>query len=434
MCLRRSGSRYVQSRNEGLTPAHAAPRIVLVNRYFYPDLSATSRMASDLALSLARAGRGVCVVTGRQRYDCAEEVLQAREHVQGVDVRRIWTTRFGRAHLLGRAIDYATFYFSAFAVLLRVVSKGDIVLAKTDPPLISIVAWAVSRLRGAQTVNWLQDLFPEVVTAIGWRADRGPMRLLVVARNRSLRDAAANVVLGERMQRRVVGNGIAPNRVHTIPNWADGSRIRPVKPTDNALRREWRLEGHFVIGYSGNLGRAHEFKTVLGAMERLHADQTTKFLFVGGGSGMDELRRQAEQADLPNCQFVGYQPDERLAESLSVPDVHLVSLRPELEGLIVPSKVYGILAAGRPVIFIGDPDGEVGVLVAANGCGYTVKVGDVDGLVQMVQRLKSDPELVATLGARSRRCFEQQYDFHHAMSCWQALLDRLFLPSAGARA
>lgn len=400
-------------------------KIVLINRYFYPDLSATSQMASDMAFAMARRGYDIRVLTSRQRYECPQERLPVRECAHGVEIQRIWTTRFGRSGLVGRMLDYASFYLSAFLASLRLVEKGDVIVVKTDPPLISVVAWFVARLRGARIVNWLQDLFPEVALALGIRPGRFWTRALVRLRNRSLQAAETNVVLGERMQKRLVQNGVASGRIEVIPNWADGARIRPVSPGTNGLRRAWGLEGRFVVGYSGNLGRAHEFQTMLGAMDRLRDDSGTVFVFIGGGVGMRGLERAVTATGLQNCRFFPYQPVERLAESLSVPDVHWVSLRPQLEGLIVPSKIYGITAAARPAVFIGDPAGEVGRLISACGCGFSVPIGEVVGLANRLAQLKRDPELAVEMGCRGRACFERHYDLAHGADRWEAVLSRL---------
>ena len=149
-------------------------RVIFLNRYFYPDHSATSQMLSDLAFFLAGAGHEVCVVTSCQRYDDAAAGLPLRERIDGVEVHRVRTTRFGRDNLVGRAADYATFYLAAGWRLWRIARAGDVIVAKTDPPLISVVAWLIARWRGARLVNWVQDVFPEVAEALGVRALAGP--------------------------------------------------------------------------------------------------------------------------------------------------------------------------------------------------------------------------------------------------------------------
>ena len=184
-----------------------------------------------------------------------------------------------------RALDYLSFYFAASARLLGIVRAGDVVVAMTDPPLVSVPAGWVARLRGARLVNWLQDLFPEVATNLGMAWAGGPGgRLFRWLHDGSLRHAAANVVLGRRMHQRVVALGIEPSKIAQIPNWADGKVLRPADRAINPLRAKWRIGGEFVVGYSGNMGRAHEFQTVLDAADGLRAQTDIAFLFVGGGA------------------------------------------------------------------------------------------------------------------------------------------------------
>ncbi|MCI0750002.1 MAG: glycosyltransferase family 4 protein, partial [Nevskiales bacterium] len=254
--------------------------VIFLNRYFFPDHSSTGQMLSDLAFDLARAGHAVHVITGRQIYDDAEATLVAREAIQGVRVHRVWTTRFGRQGLLGRAVDYLSFYVSAVVCLARTVRRGDRVVVMTDPPLISIPVAVVARLRGAWLIHWLQDLFPEIACRLRLKAVAPVAPLLRVLRNASLRAAHLNVVLGERMARRVADEGIPPDRIRIIHNWSDGSQIRPVAPADNALRAAWGLQDRFVAGYSGNMGRVHEFDTILAAMQELVGDERIVFLFI----------------------------------------------------------------------------------------------------------------------------------------------------------
>jgi colanic acid biosynthesis glycosyl transferase WcaI len=396
-------------------------KIVFLNRYFYPDHSATSQMLSDVAFHVAARGCAVHVITSRQRYDDPVAALPATESVRGVAVHRIWTTRFGRSHLAGRAIDYLTFYLSAATRLAGLACAGDLVVAKTDPPLISVPAALVARLRGARLINWLQDVFPETAERLGVRFAKGPVGALVRGlRTFSLRAARVNVVIGERM--RAVVEGFAPGTTEVIHNWADGVAIRPVRSDSNRLRETWGLRGKFVVGYSGNMGLAHEFETVLNACALLRSEPDIVFLFVGAGSRRAWMEREAKVRGLANIVFRPYQPRAALAESLSAADVHLISLRPALEGLIVPSKFYGIAAAGRPVIFVGERDGEIARLIAAHHCGTCVPVGDAEALAAAIVLLRNDPARRLAMGAAARHLLETRFERRLAMARWEAVL------------
>jgi len=386
--------------------------IVFVNRYFHPDHSATSQIASDLAFHLAERGWDVEAITSRQRYDDPRARLAPGETVRGVRITRIATTRFGRAFLPGRAIDYLTFYLGTFFALLR--RRDAIVIAMTDPPLLSVVAALASR----NVVNWVQDLFPEVAEALGIRS----VRWLRAIRNWSLKRAKKNIVLGELMAARV------PN-AEVIHNWADRD-LRPVpvpepvpvpgfSETSEAGHGSGRGHGHgFVIGYSGNLGRAHEFATIVDAMRRL---PDVRFVFTGAGAQLERVKREAGA----NAEFRPYAPREQLSESLSAADAHLVTLQPALEGLIVPSKFYGILAVTRPVIFVGARDGELARIINAHDCGIVVEAGDVDALVDGIRTLAADRERAAAMGARGRALYAERFAPHVAFASWERVLQNV---------
>jgi glycosyltransferase involved in cell wall biosynthesis len=192
--------------------------------------------------------------------------------------------------------------------------------------------------------------------------------------------------------------------------------------------REWRLEGKFVLGYSGNMGHVHEFKTIIDAAESLKNVTEIAFVFIGAGIARHWLETEVADRGLRNVQFQPYQPDDRLRWSLSVPDVHFVSLRPTLEGLIVPSKFYGIAAAGRPVIHIGDPDGEIACILEREQCGWSFCVGEVGPLTQCILRLFQRRHEVLEAGQRARRAFDRQYSRTRALNTWRELLDSVGIP------
>lgn len=426
-------------------------RLYFINRYFYPDHSATSQMLSDLVFALADRGHQITVITSRLSYDDPTMRLPRRETVGGVDIVRLATTGFGRAGLVGRAVDYATFGLAAAWLLLWRLRRGDVVVTKTDPPLLSLVTTPIVRLRRARAVNWLQDIFPEVATALGMARGRlsgAAIAALRWLRNRALRKASLNIAIGDRMATEVRRLGVAPDKVRVIPNWADARSIRAIPAQHNRLRAEWRLQDKFVVGYSGNLGRAHDISTMIHAIvmnvreaqdspvaasatdaicASTASDTPVSWLFVGGGAQLPRLKAEADRRGGSDVMFQPYQPREMLSESLSVPDVHLITLRPALEGLIVPSKYYGIAAAGRPAIFIGDPDGEIARILKASDTGIVVAEGDGPALIRAVRYLASNPEQCEAMGRRARGLFETKYDFAFAVEAWEDAISSLSL-------
>jgi len=411
------------------------PRLIFVNRFFFPDLSATSQILSDLACHLASAGRDVHVVTSTQLYDDAKAALPVSEIINGVHVHRVPSTGLGRNTLPGRSIDYVSFYRSMWQCLVALAEQGGVIVAKTDPPLTSIVAMEAARRKGARLVNWLQDIYPETAVALGVPFMRGPFAASLTAlRNRSLRQADATVVIGDLMARKVESLGAPSTRVHVIPNWCNDEVIRPVAQAENPLRQAWGLVGQFVLGYSGNLGRAHEFQTVLAAAGQLRNEPHFIFLMIGGGKRFEELARAVKRQGLTcSFRFIPYQEQKMLPYSLAVADAHWLSLNPKLEGLIVPSKFYGIAAVGKPIIVIGNKDGEIARLVQQHDCGIVVAPGDGEALVDALRLLSSAPETISEMGRRARAMLDGHFTRQKALQRWSGLLDRLDKSSASAR-
>jgi len=400
-------------------------RVFFFNRYVFPDHSATSQLVTDLAWHLRKVGVDVVLVGSRQRYDQADARLASSEQIDGIDIRRVGGSAFGRASLVGRAFDYLSYYLGAAGLLWREVRAGDQVVMLTDPPLLGVVLAPLVRRRGAMDLHWLQDLFPEVAEVVlggfwrGWRTR--PLRWL---RDRSLRRGARVVAISTVMAAQLRSRGIAVERLSVIANWTDDQHIQPLALLDNPLRRDWRLEGRFVIAYSGNLGRAHDWQTVLEAASRLADQPRFAFLLIGGGSGQQALVDAARARGLRNVEIRPYQPREALSLSLAVADVHWLSLHPALEGTILPSKLYGILAAARPAIFIGDVEGEVGRLLTQHDAGVAIAPNDVDGLVAAITSMASDPERTRDMGRRGRRLLDAGYTQAQAIARWTDLLLR----------
>ncbi|HEX3098356.1 MAG TPA: glycosyltransferase family 4 protein [Usitatibacter sp.] len=392
---------------------------IFFNRFFHPDSSATSQMLSDLAFHWAAAGRDVHVVTSRiPGSDSPGEV------VNGVTVHRVAAPSEGPHGLAQRAFAYAAYSLGARRAAMSLVSPGDVVIVKTDPPLLAPVLAHLAKGRGAHVVAWLQDLFPEVAVEYGVPGMRGPVAaMLRRMRDRSLARMDAVVAIGDAMASRVRDLGcVAPERVHVIHNWADGRAIAPLAPEANALRRAWNPGGAFLVAYSGNLGRVHEFDTLLGAAALLAADPGIRFVVVGRGPRLADVKARARRMGLANLRFEPHQDRSVLAQSLGAADVHLAVLRPAFEGLVLPSKLYGIMAAGRPTIFVGSVTGETGRILAETGAGLAVATGDAEGLAAAIRRLRDDASLCAAMGARARKALEERYDMALAFARWDAVI------------
>ena len=406
-------------------------KLIFVNRYFYPDESATSQLLTDLGFRLADGGHNVHVITSRQLLEDPKASLEPKESVRGVAVHRIWTSTWGRFNLLGRAFDYLTFHiFSAFA-LLRLVGPGDIVVAKTDPPMIGFVAGLVASLRGGKLVNWMQDIYPEIADRLEVSGISGIGRGLRALRNSTCAKADQNVVIGRCMREFLLAEGIDEESLSVIPNWVNDRMIRPIPKENNTLASLWGLQDKLVIGYSGNIGRGHDFNALLLAAEAMADDPAVTFLFIGNGARRQDVEDRARALNLRNVVFQPYQPYALLPLSLTVPDIHVVTLQSEMSGLLVPSKFYGALAVGRPVVFIGPSDCEVARVINAHECGYVLEPDEIDRLGIVLRELCTNAEMRLAMGQRARQALDLEYSREHALVSWQGLLTEV-ADNAGA--
>ncbi len=394
-------------------------KIIFINRFFYPDHSATSQMLTDLVFGLVEGidDEEIHIVTSRQQYDTPDALLEKYELINKVHVHRIWTSRFGRQNLLGRVVDYLSFYISSIFILFGLTKKNDIVVAKTDPPLISVIAAGVAKVKGAHLYNWLQDLFPEVAAELGMKFARGwPYTMLKKVRNKTLMQAKSNIVIGKAIANKLRSEGIPDDKITIIHNWADEDQIKLVSHEQNTLRYDWGLSEKFVVGYSGNLGRSHDFSTILAAAESLKNNDDIRFLLIGGGAQLESIKQECIDRKLSNIVFKPYQPRDMLSESLSVSDIHLISLKPELEGLILPCKFYGILAVGRPVIFIGAEDGEIAEVVKKESCGYSITQGDTGNLIESILKEINLLRNTEDGSKKIRKLFDDSYSKKRAIT------------------
>jgi len=407
-------------------------RVLLLNRFFFPDHSATSQLATDLAIDLAARGFEVMAITSRQRYDDPSARLVPDEVYAGVHIRRVGTTRFGRQNLIGRAFDYLSFYLGASFALWREATPGALVIAMTDPPLLGVLAATVAHVRGARCLNWLQDVFPEVAENLDLLRPPALGSLLRVLRNWSLRHADVTVVIGDHMAARVAP--FCASLPVVIPNWAleeidaDTTNAAHDALATNPLRAQWGLGDAFIVGYSGNMGRAHRLDELIDAACALRLQPSLRFLLIGDGAQRTALEARVQGLGLQNVMFQPYQPRERLRDSLSLPDIHIVSLDERLEGLIVPSKFVGVIAMGRPVIWIGAPDGEVGSLINASGCGVTVPTGDAAALAQTLRELSDDHARggarLRTMAHHAQALSSARFRRRDALAAWAATIAR----------
>lgn len=388
-------------------------RLTFVNRFYWPETPATGQLLTDLAEALAARGHEVAVVTSHS----GAAGLPSTETRNQVHITRVRGTRWADAGSAGKAMDFATFLFLATWRLLVVGRRGDTFVPMTDPPMLGLGVWLVARVRRARVIHWVQDIYPEIaieLTGHRWLAALKPWR------NLSWRHADRCVTLGRDMGSVLTRCGVDPARLGIVPNAAPiDLDLEPV-PSNGNLRTEWSLQGKFVVAYSGNLGRVHDLDPVIELADRLRDAAEITFLFIGDGPRRPALEREAVRRGLRNVQFRPTQPRARLAEALALGQVHLVTLQPGCEHYVFPSKFYGIVAAGRPIVFIGPASCELAETVRTRGLGLVFGRDEVETLAEALRRLVRHPESCREFEVAARRFATEERG--QAVARWTALL------------
>jgi glycosyltransferase involved in cell wall biosynthesis len=374
-------------------------RIVFFNRSYYPDTGATGQLLTELTQDLAREhGFEVTVVAGASPDSSTPPVV---DH-EGVTIVRARGTQLARRGFLGRFANYVTYFLSAFWVSLR-LPRADIVVALTDPPIIGLVAWATSKRMGARFVFLCQDIFPEVANLLEDFHSNTVNAILQRVNCFLVKRADRIIALGETMKARLVdGKNADPAKITVIHNWADTEAISPSSKS-NAFSRAHGLADKFVVMHSGNIGLSQNLDYLIESASRLHDERGVVFLIVGDGVRREALQRDVERRKLDNVVFLPYQPREAMRDSYATADVFVVSLKPGLAGYIVPSKLYGILASGRPYVAAVEARTEVAAITEEYDCGAVIAPGDVGGMVHEITRLFRDRERTERLGRNARR-------------------------------
>jgi colanic acid biosynthesis glycosyl transferase WcaI len=364
-------------------------RVLLLNQCFHPDHVATSQYLTELALGLVKEGHEVTAVASSRGYDDPARRYPVREQWRGVEIHRIWTPGLGKKSRWRRFVDFAAFWLSATWILLK-LPRFDVTVCLTSPPLISSLGTLAAVVKGGQVVPWVMDLNPDEAVAAGWLKAGGlPERIMSALQRWSFGKAARIVVLDRFMAERVRQKGVGADVIHTDAPWSHDEALRYDAQMRQAFRQEHRLEDKFVVMYSGNHSPCNPLDTLLQATERLAQDPRFHFMFVGGGSEQQKVRRFAEEKQLRNIQILPYQPINRLSGSLSSADVHVIVLGEPFVGMIHPCKIYNVLSLGLRHLCIGPAECHLTDLAAEVGdkrYSLTGKHGQVEELVQSLKQ------------------------------------------------
>lgn len=403
--------------------------LIILSQYFYPDLSSTSQLLTELAEDLNEYGYHIKVYTVKPSYLKSKIETKKEEIYKGIDICRVGATRFNKNNIFGRLINFFSYVFLVFSKLLFQKDKYPLLIV-SNPPFLSMIGLLFRKIRKQKYIYLIYDIYPEIAVKMGYLKEKNIIvKLWDKINYQVLINAEKAIVLGEYMAEKIKKKYqlFEDHKIKIIHNWADEHFIIPIKKEENWFVKKYNLEDKFIILFSGNIGLLQDLSTVMNAAEKLKVYKDILFLFIGEGGSLNKLRTIVSQKKLYNVKFLSYQPKEKFPYSLNASDISIIALEKGVEGLAVPCKTYGILASGRAVLGLVGKNCEVADVIKNAECGFRVDQGDVDGLVEKIKYIYENPEILKIMGENSRKYFEKHFTRSQMTSKYYKILENMSL-------
>lgn len=398
-------------------------KLLIINQYYWPDYAATAQVLTDLAESLVSNSHKVTIVCSRKTYVGDKTVLPSREEQNGVRIIRVPAFGGGKkARATGRILDFLSFYITS-TIKCFCLPRHDIVLTLTSPPMIGMLGWLLAVFKNTKHIHWCMDMCPDLLIVGGMIKENSIIhRILEFLTRCYIKRCDAVCVLGPYMGHRIQKYGVDKLRLHILPVWANGSRIKSIPREENWFIKEHNLANKFIVLFSGNIVTANTLDTVISAGEKIHHEKDILFVCISDGNAFEKFKSRVWAKGLTNFLFLPYQHQEHLSYSLSAAHAHIVFFRPGKEGMRVPSKIYGIMAAGGAIVYIGNEGNEVTDIIRRHNIGFIVGIEDIDGFIRAIKSLRDNPELLNDISGRARAAFEKEYDAEITISRFDKLI------------
>lgn len=402
-------------------------RIWVISELYYPEETSTGHFLTTIAEGLAEKFP-VSVLCGQPSYSARGQRAPVREEHNGVNIRRCWATTFNKDYLALRLINLATISFTIFLQTLWRIRKRDQILVVTNPPLLPFFTAFACWLRGASCILLIHDVYPEVLIATGMVERNSFFTRLVYWLNKHLYHNVDQIVVLGRDMKALVSRKLSneTHRVSIIPNWGDLNEVMPGGlRCKNPLLDELKLSGKFVVQYSGNIGRTHGIENLLESAGQLKDIDGIHFLFVGWGAKRRWLEETIHENALRNVTLLSNRPRTELSILLNACDVAIVSFLPGMAGISVPSRMYNIMAAGKPIIAVTDVDSELAQVVNEEEIGWVIPPHQPEKIVEAIQEARAHPERLSEMGRRAREAVEKKYSFVEVINAYTSLISRI---------
>ena len=400
-------------------------RSIIISELYYPEQNATGYVLTGIAEGLAEKD-SVNVLCAQPCYNQRGIKAPKLEERNVVAIRRCWSTTCDPKQIWGRLLNFTTTSLSVGWRALFSIKRGDKVLVVTNPPLLPFFVRVVCWLKGAKFVLLVHDVYPDVFVPLGLMKSSHPLYRMLSWVNGKLYASADRVVaLGRDMARLVEEKSQGGAHVSVIPNWGDVNVITPMPKTENALLQKLNLTDKFVVHYSGNHGRTHDLLSIIEAAKLLEDERDVHFLFIGEGSGKAEVVARAAELELENVTFCTFVDRAELNTSLNAADVSVLAFKKGMAGISVPSRLYNLMAAGKPILGVVDNNSEVADVIREAKLGVAVSPESPRHLAEQIISLKNDGDLRVKMAENSRKEAVSKYSYDVTKQQYRDLFDSL---------
>lgn len=416
-----------------IRPVH--PKILLVSLVFAPDGVSTAILLTELAAQLRQIGHDLVVVTTTPHYNQDIDSLNAQplyprwgsflmqSDCRGIRVYHARVRPKGK-RVLSRLFDYINFHVIGTLAGLRLGGKYDIVLAPSPPLTVGLSAMILAWARRVPFIYNVQEIYPDLAVELGVLKNRPLIRFFECLERFIYARAKIVVVISERFRQRLLAKGVPAEKIAVIPNFVDVNEVQPGERHNDFSRRH-RLDQSFVVQYAGNIGLTQDFETIIAAAQLLKDIPEVHFLIVGDGARRTWLVQQIEELKLRNMRWLPYQPRSIMPQLYASSDICLVPLRHSMARDTFPSKIYTIMAAGRPALVSADPDSELAAVVGQSKCGAAVSPGDPVAMTDAIRAMHSRRDELREMGQRGRQFVEKNHSPQAVANQYHALIESI---------
>ena len=389
-------------------------KVNILCQYFYPDVAATGQLMTELGVKLAKLGMDVHAYTTKPAYYLKKDALKYEEY-NGIFIHRVFCFNANKNRGLFRVLNEISFSISIFIKLLF-SERRAINFIVSNPPILHFIGYFLKLLRGQNFVLLVHDLYPDLPIALDYLSkDSVVAKLWNIIYKKAFLNSSKTIVLSNGMKQKILdkfkNHFVINEKVEIIHNWADDKFFHFIPKEENTFIKKNDLSDKFILLYSGNIALFNEFETILKSSLKVIGDPQILYLFIGNGGKRKEIEQFVQEHPEANIKIMNYQPYEDLPHSISSGDIYFVTVKNGVNGINMPSKLYTIMACGKPIIALGEINSDVHQMIESAKCGTFIKQGDIDSLVKAIYFYRNNPDVAKEHGSNGRKYFEENYTF-----------------------